>query len=75
MELGESEFVRQGKHDLTPTSKMAAMPQAKRFEVGKNKFRVNHATEEIVIYILDAYKKKSVVMKFIYRCILRGSGC
>lgn len=30
----EGEF-RGGKHDLTPSSKMAILPQAKRFEVGK----------------------------------------
>ena len=32
--VGEAEH-RGGKHDLTPTSKMAILPQAKRFELGK----------------------------------------
>ena len=27
--------IRPGKHDLTPSSKMAILPNAKRFEVGK----------------------------------------
>ena len=30
----EGEF-RAGKHDLTPSSKMATLPNAKRFEIGK----------------------------------------
>ena len=33
LEAGAAEH-RGGKHDLTPTSKMAILPQAKRFEVG-----------------------------------------
>ncbi|KAJ7385924.1 hypothetical protein OS493_012252 [Desmophyllum pertusum] len=60
MELGESEFVRQGKHDLTPTSKMAAMPQAKRFEVGGRPSgqEVKERREKLEMVLKDGFELK-----------------